>query len=287
MTNQSEQLQNVSDTALWVAFYRGQESEKPNALFHDPFALELAGERGKKIAAKIGYSDFMSWMMAVRTIAIDELVEKSINEGVDAVLNLGAGLDARPYRLKLPQELHWIEADFPHMISYKRNVLDSKQPHCHLEHVEIDLSNRKQAQALFQSLNKEYKKILVITEGVIPYLTNEQAQMLAEDLYAQDHFTFWIQDFRNGGFVKRIPRSLKKSMQATPFRFTALDWFEFFGKLHWKSKDVLYSTDLGKQHGRPLPLPWFVKPLVKLLSQKKIESFRKSAGYVRMERVGN
>ena len=36
-------LRNISDTAHWVAFYRALESERPDALFRDPFARPLAG----------------------------------------------------------------------------------------------------------------------------------------------------------------------------------------------------------------------------------------------------
>src|SRR4030095_11149477 len=42
-------LRNISDTAHWVAFYRALESERPDALFRDPFARRLAGERGARI----------------------------------------------------------------------------------------------------------------------------------------------------------------------------------------------------------------------------------------------
>ena len=41
----SNPIRNVSDTALWVAVYRAMESERPDALFHDPYARQLAGER--------------------------------------------------------------------------------------------------------------------------------------------------------------------------------------------------------------------------------------------------
>ncbi len=34
----SEVIDDVSDTALWVAVYRALESERPDAIFHDPFA---------------------------------------------------------------------------------------------------------------------------------------------------------------------------------------------------------------------------------------------------------
>jgi O-methyltransferase involved in polyketide biosynthesis len=43
-------VRDISDTALWVAYYRAQETDRPDALFHDPFARALAGERGQKIS---------------------------------------------------------------------------------------------------------------------------------------------------------------------------------------------------------------------------------------------
>lgn len=37
-------IENVSDTAFWVAHYRALETKRPDALFHDPLAGVLAGE---------------------------------------------------------------------------------------------------------------------------------------------------------------------------------------------------------------------------------------------------
>src|SRR5437764_449135 len=39
-------ISSVSDTARWVAMYRAMESERPDALFHDPYARRLAGDAG-------------------------------------------------------------------------------------------------------------------------------------------------------------------------------------------------------------------------------------------------
>ena len=43
-------IRNVSDTARWVAYYRAVESERPDALFHDPFARRLAGDFGEAVS---------------------------------------------------------------------------------------------------------------------------------------------------------------------------------------------------------------------------------------------
>ncbi|HEY2739416.1 MAG TPA: class I SAM-dependent methyltransferase, partial [Thermoanaerobaculia bacterium] len=42
-------IDNVSDTARWVAVYRAMETARPDAIFRDPFADRLAGERGHQI----------------------------------------------------------------------------------------------------------------------------------------------------------------------------------------------------------------------------------------------
>src|SRR5690349_11544278 len=115
---EKEIIGHVSDTALWIAAYRAQESERQDAVFKDHLARKLAGERGKSIVANMPYADRMAFAMIVRTSAIDRLVHMAIERGVDTVINLGTGLDTRPYRMKLPSDLQWVEVDFPHLITY-------------------------------------------------------------------------------------------------------------------------------------------------------------------------
>jgi O-methyltransferase involved in polyketide biosynthesis len=57
---------NISDTARWVATYRADESEREDALFHDPFARRLAGERGQAIANSVARRR-ESWPFVTRT----------------------------------------------------------------------------------------------------------------------------------------------------------------------------------------------------------------------------
>jgi methyltransferase (TIGR00027 family) len=113
-------IRDVSDTALWVAVYRAQESARPDPLFQDPLATVLAGERGKQIADAMPYPRIMNWFLVIRTVALDRLIQAAIEQGADTLINLGTGLDTRPYRMKLPPNLRWVEVDFPHIIDYKR-----------------------------------------------------------------------------------------------------------------------------------------------------------------------
>ena len=100
-------IQHISDTAFWIAAFRAQETERKNAAFKDVLAKKLAGEKGMKMISETPHSQAMAFAMVVRTSAIDRLVQSAAAEGVDAVINLGAGLDTRPYRLRLPSQLKY------------------------------------------------------------------------------------------------------------------------------------------------------------------------------------
>ena len=92
---QSADITHISDTALWVATYRADESTRPDALFRDELAGILAGERGRRIADAMPYPKIIAWGMVIRTVSVDALIQRAITLGIDTVINLGAGLDTR------------------------------------------------------------------------------------------------------------------------------------------------------------------------------------------------
>ena len=71
-------IRNISDTARLVAVYRAQETERPDAIFRDPFARRLAGERGEQIAKSMPLGQDSSWSMVTRTFLIDVLVGEQV-----------------------------------------------------------------------------------------------------------------------------------------------------------------------------------------------------------------
>jgi methyltransferase (TIGR00027 family) len=175
-------IQNVSDTAYMVAAWRAIETERSDALFRDPLAGKLAGERGKKIVAGIRRWPFGPWSVALRTVIIDDFIEAAVAQGADTVLNLGAGLDTRPYRMALPSSLRWIEVDYPHVVELKEGNLASEQPRCALERVKMDLADLSTRGTLFAEIDARSKYVVILPEGVIPYLSVEAVGALADDL---------------------------------------------------------------------------------------------------------
>ena len=123
-------IADVSDTALWIAAYRARETERAGALFQDPLAGRLAGDRGRELARKMTGAEQFEWMTVVRTVVIDRYLQEAIARGVDTVLNLGAGLDTRPYRMTLPASLSWVEVDMPKIVALKEDRLAGETPRC-------------------------------------------------------------------------------------------------------------------------------------------------------------
>jgi methyltransferase (TIGR00027 family) len=276
----SSPIQNVSDTALWVGAYRAKETERSDALFRDPFARQLVGDRGFEIAQSMPNKEILSTFIAVRTRMIDDYIYELIRGGVDLVLNLGAGLDSRPYRMELPSQLAWIEVDYPAMIERKEKILAGEKPRCALERIKLDLADREARKRSFADLNARYKKVFVLTEGVVPYLTNEQAAGLAEDLAAMDHFQFWMLDYLTAAAAKRVRRqAFHRKLKNAPFQFDPKDWVEFFNQQGWQIHTILYTAEEALRLGRPLYLPLWAKLFMIFMSAERRKQFARQAGY--------
>src|SRR5262249_6241311 len=149
----TQTIQNVSDTAFMVAGCRAAESQRPKPLFRDPLAAKLAGDRGEKNLATGPRPFFIAWAGVSRTVIMDDYIRQAVDAGVDTILNLGAGLDTRPYRIDLPRSLRWIEVDLPHMIELKETQLAGEKPSCRLERISLDLTNRALRRQLFADVS--------------------------------------------------------------------------------------------------------------------------------------
>jgi methyltransferase (TIGR00027 family) len=230
----------------------------------------------------------VGWTVAIRTRIIDGFLQSAIERGCDAVLNLGAGLDARPYRMALPASLHWIEVDYPRVIEFKEERLSGETPRCQLERVKLDLADAEQRRRLFSQVNSRFRDVFVLTEGVVIYLSVAEAAGLAEDIRAQRSFRVWAVDYFSPMVAKYRRRGeVSKKMANAPFRFEPKDYFEFFREHGWRLKEEQYFVDVGTALHRPLPLPPAMRAWGALrglfLSRERKEAFRKFAGYVLFE----
>jgi methyltransferase (TIGR00027 family) len=254
-------IRDISDTARWVAAYRARETERPDAVFRDPYARALAGERGEQIARAMPFAEKNSWPFVARTYLFDRFIAKEVALGTDVVLNLAAGLDTRPYRMTLPPELRWIEVDLPEILDYKEAVLADAKPACRLERVRIDLSNQDARRGLFARVGGSARRALVLCEGLLIYLMAAEVGALAADLAATPHVERWIVDIQSPGLLKMLAEKTGDLMRqaGAPLLFAPPEGPSFFSAYGW---DVASVRSIIKAAAKLQRLP----PLMRLMS---------------------
>lgn len=240
MAERGPLIRNISETALWVAVYRARETKRPDAAFRDPFARRLAGPRGEEIARSFPFSDKAAWAWVARTVLFDQFIEEQVRAGADLVVNLAAGLDARPYRMALPPALKWVEVDLPDMLTHKAEILAGEKPVCSLERVGLDLSDVSARRALFERLGRSASRVLVVSEGLLIYLAPEEVAALARDLASPGTFRSWVLDIASPGLLKMIQKDSGAQLSAAgaELKFGPAEGPGFFVPHGWKPVDV-------------------------------------------------
>ena len=277
LKSQTEPLiRNISDTARWVAAYRAQETERPDAVFRDPFARRLAGERGEQIARMQPLGGDNSWSMITRTYLIDRFVAAELQRGADMVVNLAAGLDSRPYRMALPASLRWIEVDLPEILDYKEGILRDEKPLCALERIRLDLSDVRARRELFARLGQSAKRALVITEGLLIYLPQDAVSEFAADLAVPASFRSWIVDVASPGLLRMLRKRMTSQLhQAAPFQFAPEEGPRFFERFGWKLVEVQSLLKNAAQLNR---LPFLLRLFALLPENEKSRRNRPWSG---------
>jgi methyltransferase (TIGR00027 family) len=244
-----EQVHHTCETALLTAGWRAMESSRSDALFHDPLATGPAGERGLRMARTRPEG---AWVDAIRTGLIDAFMQSAISSGIDTVINLGAGLDTRPYRMDLPSSLHWVEVDYPGLIEGKNTQLSTEVTACSIDRVGLDLADRDSRRELFDRILTTPTRAMVLTEGVLGDLSVDEAGGLADDLRAQPGCESWVIDY----FSPRLLAAYQKHQPHpnVPVRFDPPSWESFFTEHGWRIREIRFLGEESERLHREVPL---------------------------------
>ena len=264
MSSSGHSITHVSDTARWTALHRATESARPDALFNDPLAGLLAGDHGRAIVARVPRTTRNGWWLVARTKIIDDAIAEAIANGCDRVLNLAAGLDTRPYRLDLPPDFTWIEADLPGLLAEKTELLSDQTPRCQLTRTAVDLTDPHACDAFLNGALDGAAKALVLTEGLLMYLEVQDVVALAETL-KRTEITWWITTFTGPGVKRAMNKRIAGLMQNAPFKFAPENGLAFFEELGWRIVEC-ESLFLAARRFRRLPIwmrpaAWLPQPI--------------------------
>src|SRR5215813_6060022 len=235
-----------------MAVYRANETDRQDAVFRDPFARALAGERGEQILKAMPFADDNAWPFIARTYLFDRYIARQVKAGADLVLNLAAGLDTRPYRMELPASLRWVEVDLPDILDYKESVLGDAKPVCALERVRLDLTNVDARRGLFDRLGRTSQRTAILSEGLLIYLMPQAVGELAEDLTRPPSFQHWVVDIANPAVVEMMRQQAGgvTRMAGAPFLFSPAEGPAFFTAYGWTPMEVRTMLKAAGKLGR-------------------------------------
>jgi methyltransferase (TIGR00027 family) len=155
----------------------------------------------------------MAFGASLRVRTMDSLIEELTGNGeIDAVVDIGAGLDTRPYRLALPSSLRWFELDLPDLIVYKNDRLRLREPNCVVERIAVDLNDDDARRRALAHVFHESRAAIVLTEGVLGYLSGDSARSLIEEVGESTAPCWWIYDAGSKQAYLQVPVEIREQM---------------------------------------------------------------------------
>ena len=173
------------------------------------------------------------------------------------MLNLAAGLDTRPYRLDLPPEFPWVEADLPKLLAEKTQLLADQTPRCRLTRNAVDLADPQARDAFLVDALHGATNALVLTEGLLMYLGERDVAALSAAI-KRPEVAWWMLDFAGPGLKKMMNKKMAGMLQNAPFKFAPENGLAYFEELGWRTVEVESLFEGAHRFDR---LPKFMRPL--------------------------
>jgi len=107
-----------------------------------------------------------------RTRLIDDAIRRALEHGIEQLVILGAGFDARAYRIPALSELAVFEVDHPDTLAQKRRLLGPlpAELYSHVRFVGVDFESSELEQRLGAAGYSKSSRSFILWEGVTNYL---------------------------------------------------------------------------------------------------------------------
>lgn len=173
----------VSYTAQWMAAARAEESQRPDALFTDPLAHDLATNHGYELLHKYANGGLAPFVV-IRTKFLDDgITSLRPEDGIRQVVLLAAGMDTRAFRLDWPQDVVLYEVDHAALTAEKQRLLDGlgATPKVERRTVAADLTTDWLPGLIEAGFDPDVPTLWVV-EALTFFLTDDQAHQLFRTL---------------------------------------------------------------------------------------------------------
>lgn len=253
-------IKDISQTAILVAGCRAFEHTQKPSLIKDHLAGSLLSTEDVKLFELFKNSaqfSLFNTSVIVRTLVLDNMILNLLSkEDITQVINLGAGLDTRPYRMSLSKELIWWEIDHKNITITKEKALRNYTPNCIVKRKAIDLNSIDKFKIFINKEIDKEKKTLVFSEGILIYLDPEIVSKLLSIFANLSLCTHWITDV---GTIKN--RNFQKSQSKSTFtqllkhmKFYSSPNDKIYAAHNWKVKQFKDLAIEAINYNRPLTL---------------------------------
>lgn len=172
-------LEGSQETLLITLYAKGMDNRATPSILHDALADDLI-RRIDYDFERFGLSGNDIRALALRSRVIDNWTRAALQARADTlVLHLACGLDSRIYRVDPALDVDWIDIDFPAVIQLRRDLLPQR-----LGRYRTLASNVMEPDWIGKLDNQ--RPVLVIAEGLFPYLDEARARELMRRLI--EHF---------------------------------------------------------------------------------------------------
>jgi methyltransferase (TIGR00027 family) len=256
-----QETRPVALTAQFTAKARAIESQRSDALFHDPWANLFAGRAGDAWLARQD-SEYPGLPLILRTRFFDDFFAERMQDAtLRQVVLLAAGYDTRAYRLAWPEGTRLYEIDQPAVLALKEALLQQQgaSPRCERIALGVDLASDWAASLLAAGFTLERSSIWLL-EGLLMYLTQTEVEAAINAISAITRLTSldsWMgMDLINSATLsspwtqERVTRLAQRGM---PWQFAVDDPRAWLVPLQWDAQ-VTTPEEVGRRLRRwPYP----------------------------------
>ena len=189
------------------------------------------------------------WVVA-RTLFLDDLLAEAGQQGCRQVVLLGAGFDARAYRLPWPPGTRCFEVDTPDVLGPKDQVLAAEHavPGCERLVVPCDLRDDWPAALRGAGLDPA-RPTAWIAEGLLVYLTPAEVDGLLDTITSLSAPGSWLGLTMTTREADQLADTRLATLRQSRAPDDPVGWLAGLG---WAA-DLTDLREVLRAHGRPLP----------------------------------
>ncbi|WP_419839921.1 class I SAM-dependent methyltransferase [Candidatus Poriferisodalis sp.] len=217
--------------AYAAALARSFEAKRADALVVDNLAALFLADSPVAYSRLVALLGDSADLIALRSLMFDKLIADSISEArISDILNVGAGFDTRPYRMRFADEVRLIEVDDPRVLECKTQLLVNHSSTTRLVRCALDVGCSGWFDALLEHV-PDIDGAAVVAEGFFIYLSRPEAQVLMEELARSGRCRYLVGDLVSPGQLRKLRDTAERL--GTRFGFYGLEDLQIFERAGW------------------------------------------------------